>query len=168
MTQFHKNNITPAWQDLVNEFPEIFLELSEEVQALFDEYHDIGSMPRNIEDVCNLRYGFECNIGWKNLIWKFCEKVRELSKKAEGNGHEAFYKSFILKEKFASLRDQGDWLGKDRDLYMDEYRAISHEMESATALVCEGCGCPASQVKIRGWCKTLCDVCVDELRKKSL
>ena len=155
--QFHKNNIGPEWQDLVNEFPEIFLELSPQVLEMFEEYGGKG-FPETLEECCNLRYGAECDIGWKNIIREFCFKIRELVNTAKENGHEIYYKTFILKEKFGTLRDQGDFGGKDSKLYRDEYRKISADLENASHTVCELTGKPGRPCrKSSGWLKTVSD-----------
>lgn len=165
--QFHRKNITPDWYDLVEEFPEIFLHPSKEVSSYYEQYGTgERDFPMNLEDVCNLRYGFECNIGWKSIIWEFCEKVRALSERAREHGHEAYYKSFILKEKFGSLRDQGDWEGKDAKLYYDDYRKISHEMEEKSYKTCELCGKPAECKNRKGWMFVRCDSCELKEHKK--
>lgn len=134
--EFHIKNITPEWQPLVEKYPEIFLDLSPMVKSLFipprdKEVFDLY-YPNGIYDLCNLRYGVECHIKWLPFIDKFCEEVTELSKCAKSNGHDAYYKSFILKEKYGTLRDQGDWLGNDCDLYRPQYLKSLNTLESAT------------------------------------
>lgn len=157
--QFHKNLITPEWLDLVNEFPEIFLDPSPEVMDLYKDYQDAeySGFPNNKEDLCNLRYGFECDVGWKEIIRDFCVKVRELINKAKENGHEIHHKTFILKEKFGGLRNQGSFYGPDKGLYRDEFYKLDNELEDKSMKTCELTGKPGKVLTRNGWWKTLCE-----------
>jgi hypothetical protein len=129
MMQFHKDNITEAWKDLTEEFPEIFLNPSPEVLNLCNEFKDKpSSMPKNLEDLCNLRFGFECPIEWKGIIRDFCLKVDAIRKNAQANGDEAYYCAFILKSKFGTCRDQGTFFGKDKEKYSSLYYEASQAL----------------------------------------
>jgi hypothetical protein len=130
MIQFHRNEIDEEWWDLVNEFPHIFLEPSPEVLSLYEEYKDAeySGFPNNKEDLCNLRFGFECNIKWKEIIREFCLEMDEIHRKAKENGDEAFYCTFILKEKFGTCRDQGTMFGKDKTKYYKDWSEASHRL----------------------------------------
>ena len=133
MMQFHKDNIDEEWKDLTEEFPEIFLNPSPEVIKLYNEFKDKPSaMPKNLEDLCNLRFGFECPIEWKGIIRDFCLKVDEIRKKAQANGDEAYYCSFILKSKFGTCRDQGTFFGKDKAKYSSLYYKASQALFDAS------------------------------------
>ena len=156
--QFHRNNITEGWQDLVKEFPEIFLEPSEVILDMFRQYEGLGYFPATLEECCNLRYGFECGIGWKNVIRQFCTDIRELVNFAKEKGHEICYKTFILKEKFGELRDQGDFYGADVAMYRDQYWNLSRKMETESLKTCETCGKPGkTRISPSGWYRTTCD-----------
>lgn len=158
--QFHRKNISPEWRDITEEFPEIFLDPSREVLDTWKRYRDKGhELSMKEEDLCNLRYGFECHIGWKEPLWKFCEGVRALSIRAREHGHDAFYKSFIIKEKFGTLREQGDWQGKNSRLYRDEYQDLSEILTTSSTTICEICGKPAECKNRKGWLFTRCDSC---------
>ena len=154
--QFKRENIEPEWMDLVEEFPEIFLEPSQEVLDIYTEqYKSQGVEP---SELCNLRFGFECNIGWKTVIREFCVKIRELIATAKSKGHDIGYKTFILKEKFGELRDQGDFYGPDSLLYRNDYNIISREMEDASTHICELTGEIGVLVhNVRGTYRTLCE-----------
>jgi len=130
MVQFHKENIDPEWQDLVEEFPCLILEPSPSVLELFRDYGDekFPSFPNRKEDLCNLRFGFECGVGWKGIIRDFFSEVSELMAEAETNGHDFMYRPFILKSKFKTCRDQGDIFGRDATLYRDRYYEISERL----------------------------------------
>ena len=160
--EFHRNNIEPEWQDLVEEYPEIFLEPSEYVLDLYNTHYannDDENLPKSLDEVSNLRYSFECSIGWKEIIRDFCKKIRALVEYAKSEGHEIVYKTCILKEKFGSISDQGDFYGEDARLYYADYRKISNELEDASGKTCELCGKPGGVVSNKGWYKCRCASC---------
>ncbi len=162
--EFSRSYISPEWQDLVDEFPEIFLDLSPSVLDIFvKHYHWKSGKPQETKDLCNLRYGFECGIGWKSIIRDFCVEIRELCEKAKAKGHTIFYKSFILKEKFGVLREQGDFYGPDSAFYHQDYNRISSGLEEKSQFVCETTGKPGILRNIGGWWVTICN---EELKKK--
>lgn len=120
---FTKSNLEEQWEiDLVNEFPEFFLEISNEVMDIYNKWYgrDDPDFPK-VEDLVNLRYGFEFHSDWKTIARDHLRSIKDLIKKANDNGHEISYKGFIMKEKFNTLRDQGNFGGKDREIYRDEY-----------------------------------------------
>jgi hypothetical protein len=130
MTQFHRDNIESEWQDLVEEFPHIFLEPSEEVIEMYESYKDreFKDFPNSLEQCCNLRYGFECPIEWKDIIREFCQEMDNLMTEARNAGHDFKYCSFILKQKFGSCRDQGTTSGVDADKYHSRRCDISERL----------------------------------------
>lgn len=150
--EFLRTSIDPEWKDLVEEFPEIFLEPSPEVLGDFKRRNH----PVVIDQICNLRYGFECDIGWKEIIRDFCVKTRDLVNAAKSNGHEIHFKTFILKEKLGGLRNQGFFYGPDYRLYYEQFRKIDSELEAKSYTVCERTGLPGRLVSIPGrWLKVL-------------
>ena len=161
--QFKRENIGPEWQDLVEEFPEIFLDPSEEVLDIYKEHYENEVITKS--DLSNLRFGFECDIGWKSIIRDFCVSIRELVQRAKVNDHTVAYKTFILKEKFGSLRDQGDFYGPDSSLYRQEYNTISRIMEDSSTHICELTGAEGHLVSNdRGTYKTLCQEEAEKLK----
>jgi hypothetical protein len=134
--QFHKNNIQPEWEDLVNEFPEFFLDPSPFVIESTDEYASKGDWPDKLEDCVNLRYGVEISgTGWKPIIFEHFHAVRNLLKNAKESGHDVHYKGCILKEKFKTCRDQGDFYGDDRKLYSEEYMNLVEELYTKSSMI---------------------------------
>lgn len=121
MIEFHKNNIKDEWQDLVNEFPHICLEPSEEIIEIFEERKDIDGYPKSLDEYCNLRYGIECPIEWKGIIREFFQEMDDMMKQANENGDDFKYYTFILKEKFRQCVDQGAIFGKDRHKYYHQW-----------------------------------------------
>lgn len=160
--QFHKDNIEEDWWDLVNEFPEFILDPSPEVEEWYNDslLSDGQSMPTDKSQLCNLRYGFECDIGWKEIIREYFKEIQKLLEKARLNGDEVFYKTCIFKEKFGELRDQGDFYGKNYKEYWDDYLVLDKLLVEKSSKTCEICG-KEGTLKRRsggfGWLKTLCD-----------
>jgi len=146
LNQFHKNNLKEQWEiDLANDFPEFFLEPSEEVLKIWEEYHETGDMPRNKEDLCNLRYGMEFRSGWSGIARDHFESIRKLIQKAKDNGHDLGYKGFIIKQKWHTLRDQSDLIGEDRKLYYKEYSNLVEDLYDKSTKVDEKTGEPINQ-----------------------
>jgi len=162
MREFHKENIEEGWLDIVEEFPEFIVDPSPEVLDYFHNrriknpvfYEDFSS-----DDLVNLRFGFECGIGWKESIRQYFRDIRLLIERAKSNGHDVSYKTCILKEKFGELRDQGDFYGPDYKLYQGEYFKLCNEVMNKSSSICEICGHPGQLCRKNGgfgWMKTLC------------
>jgi hypothetical protein len=161
---FHKNEITDEWWDVVNQYPEFILDISPFVEEIYVDYSKRGlaNMLPNREDMTNLRYGFECGVGWKDLILEFFQEVRNLINKAKDNGHEIHYKTFILKEKFGELREQGDFYGPDSKIYQDEFYKICDILDKSRK-TCEVCGKTGRLVSRTYSLKTLCEDHIKEM-----
>ena len=159
MKQFDKDNIDDQWLELVNEFPEIFLEPSSEILSYFNEAKERGwnNIPDEIDCLVNLRFGFECGFGWQQIIREFCQDIRHLIQDAKNNGHEIGYKTFILKEKFGGCCSQGDFFGPDSKIYKERYFDIIGLLEEKSLKTCEITGMEGKRVtqKGSGWVKTL-------------
>lgn len=153
--QFLKSNIEDEWMDLCEEFPEFIFELSPYVEEWYDNYSAQCQMSDKSE-LCNLRYGFECGIGWKTIIREYFTQIRDLIKKARSFGHDIHYKACIMKEKFGSLRDQGDFYGRDYNIYYKQYYDLSNVVEVVSTNTCEICG-DIGKIRKGSWVKTLCD-----------
>jgi hypothetical protein len=159
MKEFDKNNIGPEWNDLIQEYPEIFLKPSPKVLNIFAEaavnnWHNTAELA---EDLCNLRYGFECGVGWKQIIREFCQDITNLIQKAKNNDHEIQYSTFILKEKFGECYSQGDFYGPDVKYYWTEYWDIVANLQKKSSKVCEITGKPGVLMKRNYWVRTLCE-----------
>jgi hypothetical protein len=130
LIQFHKQNIQPEWQDLVDEFQYLFFDLGPSVLELFECYSDpeFKTFPNSAGDLCNLRYGFECDVAWKGAVRDFFAAVDSLMKEAKENGHDFHYRPFILKEKFGSCRDFGDVFGRDANLYRERCNELRRKL----------------------------------------
>lgn len=154
--QFDKSEIGPEFQELVNEFPEIFLEPSDTVKSL-----DWRS--NEPEDLCNLRYGFEHGAGWIGILREFCTKARALveRERAAGDTQAGVY-SFIVKEKFGELRWQGDQRFERKEA-REEFYALVEELQHKSSTTCEATGVEGRLRTSRGWVKTLCD---EEAKKR--
>lgn len=143
MSEFDKQWIEPEWKEVIEEFPNIFLDLSDEVKE----------RSGNV----NLRYGFEMGIGWKEIVRGFCKDLENLIQMAKDKGHDIEYKACIMKEKFGEFRPQGDFLGEDRQLYMEDYFDIVDKWSAKSCSVCENTGEKGSLKRMSRIYKTLSD-----------
>src|SRR5208283_513733 len=87
-------------------------------------------------------YGFECDNGWFDLIWRLCEHIEPLVDKD-------FY-VVQVKEKFGGLRfyTSGTLNGVVYEYIQDAENEAIH--------TCESCGKPGKLKKINGWYLTAC------------
>lgn len=154
--EFLKQNLSEIWLPVIEQFPKIFLEPSEYVQGVYDNFYNVEGIAQ--DDLVNLRYGFEHGVGWKDIVIGFCEDMQALADKAAAEGHTFQYKGCIIKEKFGQFTPQGD-LEKSKgawEIYRDEYYDICSKWEEKSLTVCEVCG---KDGELRGgsWWKTRCD-----------
>lgn len=163
MKQFDIKNIEEEWLPLVKEFPEIFLEPSPEVESWHNQYAGNG-IPEKKEDLCNLRFSFECGIGWIEVIRKLCQDITEFINNERANGYEAWAKSCIIKEKFGELAWQGDQRFGREGAWKEFYDLI-HAAEKKSVETCELTGEPGNLCcKKQGrWYKTLSPEKAEEL-----
>lgn len=97
-------------------------------------------------------FGFECEDGWFDLIWRLCE---DLTKMELPEGFEVTQ----VKEKFGTLRFYINSGTDDIDNRIDE-------AEDESGRTCEWCGEPGER-RGGGWIRTLCDKChAKDLLKK--
>lgn len=132
MKQFNIDNISPEWMDIVEEFPEFILECSPFLEEL--------NLSTPKDNIVNLRFGFEYDIGWKQITKEHFTRIRELINLAKSNDHEVSYKTCILKQKFGELVDQGDFYGPHRELYVNEFIKILNDTGDKSLITCEICG----------------------------
>jgi hypothetical protein len=105
-------------------------------------------------EICNLRYGFECDSGWKQIIREFCADVTELVSWQKKLGFEAEVKSFIVKEKLGILAWQGHCTFTNKSAESLFY-ARRFKMEVDSAHTCEKSGEIGYLRNIGGLLKTL-------------
>ncbi len=118
------------------------------VEAFPNLYRDRNSNMRETA-MC---WGFECDAGWFDLLWKVSEKIEaEILKQPEENRN--FFRASQVKEKFGTLR-----------FYMtyetEEMSKAIREAENTSEKTCEVCG-KAGKVMSRGggpfgWLKCVC------------
>jgi len=156
MKQFHISEVQPEMMDVVEEFPKIFREPSDSVRYWIEK----EETPK--EDVVNLRFGFEHDLGWKEIVRGFCSEMQTLCDEAAENGWYFQYKACIMKEKFGQFRPQGDYESDDhmpREVareYFDRAYEIESKWENESYNVCELTG-KTGKLYSKGWMKTLCE-----------
>ena len=116
-------------------------------------------------------FSFECYDGWYNLIKTACEFFKRLIENGDIKGMNFAQ----IKEKFGYLRiyvvvDYAE--GKKNDAWHEVQSHLS-TLEAMSSFVCEYCGVAKTEstnveTRIVGsfWYKTLCDQCLEELKKR--
>lgn len=110
MTSFREfNNVLPKWQmDIVDKYPFVYFEPNPNLRAWYSEedFNKLIAEP----NFCNLRYGFEFDSGWSDIVDKFSSTAENLVKvlRARELQRDAYIHSCIFKQKFGTLCYQGD------------------------------------------------------------
>lgn len=149
----------PKWQlELINKYPLIYRERNSNFNGYFKGKD---------ENYCNLRFGFEFDEGWAGIVDGFSLQASELVKKLRKFGYKkdkCFVHSVIFKEKYATLRFQGDVILPDP--FYDLFMAYVDQLEEKSKNICEICG-QFGQISNKGaWLKTVCKKHAKELGYK--
>lgn len=97
----------------------------------------------------------ECEKGW----WKVIETCHESLKLIDPD-----YEPVQIKEKYGSLRYYFNTSKTGEAL--NAMHAIVARAEILSTQTCENCGHSGKTEKIRGWYKTLCEICADNRRNR--
>lgn len=144
--EFSKNNLKKWELEIVEKYPILFLE---------------GAKDGN----CNLRYGFEFQEGWKNLIDEFAKTASELVVFMRNLGFtDNYIHSCICKEKFGTLHWQGD--SKLEKPIQKLFNTLVKELNRESQQTCEMTG-KLGKLMVRGgyhgYYKTLSEDMAKEL-----
>lgn len=135
----------------------------DEDKALCQKYPKIfNNRSGSIMDTC-MTWGFECGSGWFDIIDILCHEIQNhLDWKYKGLSAEEQETFQVvadqIKEKFGTLCfycSGGD----------ETTEGMVLMAESMSYRTCEKCGCPG-EIRGKGWVKTLCNECNEELNKK--
>ncbi len=156
MKSFDIIKLKPWELELVQKYPLIFTELDPENT----QYANAGNVGR--ENYVNLRYGFEHKEGWAKLIDEIASVGTALVTDLRSRGlssDEAYIHSCIVKEKFGTLRWQGN--RKLPEPYCTLWDAFVSDVERRSSFTCELTGKygEVRSKKIDGsscWTRTLC------------
>ena len=130
-----------------------------------------------------MKFGFDCNDGWFNLIYKLSADIELEAKKLNIEPKSDSWPCVLqVKEKMGTLRFYCE-VGETKDELVHEkvgelisyrplpsntaIRALINEAESKSAKICEGCGCP-SKLRKEGWWRVTCDNCELERRERDI
>lgn len=159
---FHTSNIEPEFDALVAAFPDVFMTPSERVLEIFNTNNG-QNVPTHEDDLCNLRYGFEHDSGWIEILKEFLNQATMLVNEEHAEGREAEFTSFIVKEKLGALEWQGNCSFESEAAGAEFYELVSDLWEKSLT-TCEVTG---KVGKLRttkdGWKKTLCDEQAEKL-----
>lgn len=152
MKEFSKQGLKNWELGIIADFPDIF---TKEPSATVQSYIDSGYVEK--DDWVNLRYGFECDSGWEQLIREYCTQSMFLLKLLHDSGFDPTAKIYgcIIKEKFGVLTIQNDATLKSEswELYLNIVRSVENKSQS----VCESTGKFGRLRNMNGWLKTLSD-----------
>jgi hypothetical protein len=149
---FSKSGLLPWGLELVNKYPLIFLELATENRNWAPSVPD--------SDYVNLRFGFECGEGWKELIENIAKTGTQLVEHLRGytKNNKHFIHSCIVKEKLGGLRWQGSFSLPPP--FQELWMAYYGEQESQSYGTCEITGkygyLRETKCGENAWKKTLC------------
>lgn len=158
MKEFLYDNLKDWEVEIVERYPEIYLDPSPYIESMLEEYY-------KDQKTVNLRYGFEFAEGWKGLVEEYSMGVMEILKRVkeatEFDPESYYIKGCIMKEKFGKLTIQNYY--NLPTTFVDEYRDFTYALEAKSAKICEKCGEPANiagvGVGFCGWIRCLCENC---------
>lgn len=136
MKEFNRDNLKDWELKIVEKYPLIYLEGAKENET-------------------NLRFGFEFNEGWSNLVNEFSKIASDLVLQLRESGiqKDAFIHSCIFKEKFGVLCWQGD------DNLIEPFKTLFKSyisiIENRSKYICEISGDIGERRSRGGWIKTL-------------
>lgn len=156
---FKKHHLKPWGLEIVNKYPLIFLEDDSDVLYYAKDYKP--------EERVNLRFGFEHEEGWKELVEKLADTgtklVEYLRKYPNWPDGMMFPEStlyihgFICKEKLGGLRWQGS--SNLPEPFVQLWQSFVRDIETQSYHTCEITG-QYGQLCVDadgGWLKTLCE-----------
>jgi len=154
----------PEWQlKVIRRYPEIYLEVSPEMAGYYKNGRE--QIPGE-KDYCNLRYGFECESGWAELIEDLSATGTALVKclRSFGFQYDARISACICKEKFGVLVWQGhdNLLPPFHSLWFAYARLIGERSKTR----CEKSGKFGQLRTIQGRFVTLSDEEFEKVRSK--
>ncbi len=102
----------------------------------------------------SMSWGFECDDGWFDLIWKLSHAIEECARCAGLKpDSDRWPEAIQVKQKFGSLRVH-------LINQTDEMCALINSASDASMTICETCGAIAAQtVVINRWVQALCHQC---------
>jgi hypothetical protein len=110
-------------------------------------------------------FGYEVSDGWIPI----CEKVEEKIEEYNKSHPDAPIEIFQIKSKFGELRIYLMDATTGDDVHTpEELKPFIEEVEKEALETCEWCGSKENvhTSSYRGWIRTLCDPCNDELRSR--
>jgi hypothetical protein len=150
---FSKHHLEPWGLELVAKYPLIFTE-PDDSNVFWANQAKVAD-----DDYVNLRYGFECAGGWKDIIETIARTGSELVTHLRQHGYpDAFIHSCIVKEKFGVMAWQEAHSGLP-PLFNVLWRAFVGETSNQSAYTCELSGDFGRLRKTKGgktkWNRTL-------------
>lgn len=115
-------------------------------KKFFDRFDFVYTSGDLREDL--MVFGFECDDGWKDILWELCEKI-EIELQTTLEVPEYPFRLLQVKEKYGTLRVYSNW-------ETEKIGDLIREAEEKSSRTCEVCGAPGSRSG-DFWIKTLCE-----------
>jgi hypothetical protein len=139
--EFDISHVSGKYLKLIEKYPRVFLEPNSYVQEKLKN--------KSIKyKTCNLRYGFEHEEGWFDILDEFLTKCNEIQL-----FDSEYYKACICKEKFGTLHWQSEYYFECKDK-TKKYFNLINELNKKSEIVCELTGKKGYPCYINGWRKT--------------
>ena len=123
--------------------------MTAENQKKFNERFSFLGQGMSIQVALTPHFGFECDDGWFDLLWKLCEGIEKILDKPENAEFKKDFYVAQVKEKFGDLRFYTSY-------ETDEISALIRIAENESAVTCEECGQPAVLCASGHWYRTVC------------
>jgi hypothetical protein len=146
------SQLKPWERTIVDRYPNIYLTPNPRIRDFYgDKYEELISNP----EFTNLRYGFEFESGWADLVDRFSAKANSLVNMLRGYEvqSDAYIHSCIFKQKMSRLTFQGDV--NLVEPFLGLFWAYVHEIERESGRICELSGKFGVLCKRGGNLKTL-------------
>lgn len=114
-------------------------------KAFFDRFDFVYTSGDPRDDL--MVFGFECDDGWKDILWELCEKI-EIELRTTPHDSSNPFRFLQVKQKYGTLRVYASW-------ETDRISDLIQEAERKSCTTCEVCG----DAGVRSgdfWVKTLC------------
>ena len=130
---------------------------------LYNDFPIIFRQKDDPQSRISKKYGFTCDDGWYNLIYRLCKYVQGM---IDNNPHLINEQIEVtqIKEKFGTMRFHYKWFIIDENKNVDN--RLKNELDGAimfamniSSYICENCGNQATNHLVNDWYKTICSKC---------
>lgn len=158
--EFLKSELKPWELEITDSFPTLYYPPTPRVQEYINRGYFEG------RETVNLRYGFECREGWKEILREWSQAAVDFQSLVWKSGEDPTFAIYpcIIKEKFGTLTIQSDIQFENEKIISFWYN-IQSSIENKSRGTCEFCGKYGKLRTDIGWVTTLCDPCRSKIKK---